>query len=75
MDWLNWQVAQGILRHLLTAVGSTLVAGGWLTDGDVQTGIGAILALIGIIAGVLSSRTKQKAIEAAGGISVVKRNG
>ena len=46
----------GILRHALTAIGGGLVTGGYLSDGDIQAAIGAVLTLIGIAASVLNKR-------------------
>lgn len=38
----------GIIRHILTAAGGSLVTNGTLSDGDLQTGIGALVTVIGI---------------------------
>jgi len=46
----------GIVRHILTAGGGALVANGVVADGDVQTAIGAIVALVGVVLSVLEKR-------------------
>jgi hypothetical protein len=44
----NLEVWQGIVRHVLTAVGGYLTAAGYTDDAMVQAGIGAVLTLFGI---------------------------
>lgn len=39
----------GVFRHALTTYGGYLVADGWLSKDDLSTGIGAILAIAGIL--------------------------
>ena len=50
-------VLHGIVRHILTAGGGVLVSKGVLTDGMLETSIGAIIAIAGVIWSALS---KQK---------------
>ena len=38
----------GILRHILTTGGGCFVGNGMLTEGEMQTGVGAIMALFGL---------------------------
>lgn len=38
----------GLLRHALTTGGGVLVGNGMLSDGEVQTGVGAVMALFGL---------------------------
>ncbi len=42
------KVVLGVARHILTALGGSLVAAGWLPGTDLDTAIGAIVTLIGI---------------------------
>ena len=42
-------ILNGIVRHILTAGGGVLVSKGVLTDGMLETGIGAIIAIAGVI--------------------------
>lgn len=51
------KVLAGIVRHVLTASGGALVANGTISDSDLQTAIGAVVTLVGIIASALSKRT------------------
>lgn len=37
-----------LVRHILTTVGGSLTGTGVVTENDVQTGVGAIMTLIGI---------------------------
>ena len=53
---MSMTVIFGVLRHVLTALGGGLVSQGLLTNGDVETGIGAVLTLAGLVASVLSKR-------------------
>lgn len=43
------EVILGIIRHLLTAGGGVLVSNGILEAGQVETAVGAVLALVGIV--------------------------
>jgi hypothetical protein len=59
MNWLNLMPASvvlGLARHFLTTMGGGLVTSGVLTDGDLQTGIGAVLALLGIGLSILDKK-------------------
>jgi hypothetical protein len=38
----------GILRHALTTAGGALVANGTISDGELQTGVGAVIAIVGL---------------------------
>ena len=46
----------GVIRHVLTAAGGALVANGALTGDEVNTAVGAISALVGVMWSVLSKR-------------------
>tara|TARA_Y100000310_G_C20123715_1_gene552653 strand:+ start:186 stop:383 length:198 start_codon:yes stop_codon:yes gene_type:complete len=49
-------VLNGIVRHILTAGGGVLVSKGMLTDGMLETSIGAIIALAGVIWSALAKK-------------------
>ena len=38
----------GVVRHGLTTLGGGLAAGGWISEGDIQTGVGAGMAIFGL---------------------------
>ena len=45
---MSIDVITGLIRHALTFGGGYLVTAGYATQGNVETGIGGIIALIGI---------------------------
>jgi len=45
---MNFEMIAGLIRHILTFGGGFLVTGGYVADSDVQTGVGAIVTLVGI---------------------------
>jgi hypothetical protein len=49
----------GIFRHLLSMAGAWLAANGWLESSQVETAIGAVLALLGIALSVLDKRRRR----------------
>jgi hypothetical protein len=62
------KVILGIVRHVLTAAGGGLVADGWLSGDDLNTAIGAITTLVGIVWSVWEKR-QAKAV--AKGVAIV----
>lgn len=48
----------GIARHLMTAVGTALATTGWIEAGQVETFVGAAVALIGIAWSVIEKRAR-----------------
>jgi hypothetical protein len=47
---MNWQTGIGLIaRHVLTTIGGSLVTSGLLDAGQLETGIGAIFVIAGII--------------------------
>ena len=46
---MKQQIILALVRHILTALGGVLVARGTLDDAGVQTIVGAILAILGVI--------------------------
>ena len=49
-------VLNGIVRHILTAGGGVLVSKGIMTDGMLETSIGALIALAGVIWSALAKK-------------------
>lgn len=52
----------GILRHILTTVGGAAASGGYMSEDDTTTGVGAIMALVGIVLSILAKRRAQVTI-------------
>lgn len=48
----------GIIRHALTFGGGFLVTSGYLTESALNTGIGAIVTLIGVVWSVVDKNKK-----------------
>ncbi len=48
----------GIIRHALTFGGGFLVTSGYLAESTLETGIGAIVTLIGVIWSVIDKNKK-----------------
>jgi hypothetical protein len=44
------------IRHGLTAVGGVLVGAGYLSNGDVEVAVGAIMTLVGVAMSVYDKR-------------------
>jgi hypothetical protein len=54
---MNWQTGLGLIaRHVLTTIGGGLVASGVIDSGQLETGIGAIMVLSGIVWSVWQKR-------------------
>lgn len=60
---LNWQLIQGYLRSGLMALGGGLVTNGVITSTELNTVVGAVLAVVGVILSAISNNTKAKAVE------------
>ena len=48
----------GLVRHILTFVGGYLVTSGYLTESALNTGIGALVTLIGVVWSVIDKNKK-----------------
>lgn len=55
---MNREAILSIVRHVLTTAGGALVANGTINAEQLNTGAGAVIALAGIIWGVLAKREK-----------------
>lgn len=55
---MNREAILSIVRHILTTAGGALVANGTINAEQLNTGAGAVIALAGIIWGVLAKREK-----------------
>jgi hypothetical protein len=54
---ISWQTGLGLIaRHVLTTIGGGLVASGAIDSGQLETGIGAIMVLAGIVWSVVQKR-------------------
>lgn len=53
---MNNDIVLGLVRHLLTAGGGALVTKGVLTAPDVDTAVGAIIALVGVVWSVFAKK-------------------
>ncbi len=45
---LTWKIVALLLRHILTALGASLVARGWVDAGQADTLVGAVMTLAGL---------------------------
>ena len=52
-------VLNGIVRHILTAGGGVLVSKGVMTDGMLETSIGAVITIAGVIWSALAKKKKD----------------
>lgn len=48
-----------VIRHGLTIAGGIATGSGYLSESEVQTGTGAIVALVGVILSVLEKRKRK----------------
>lgn len=48
----------GVVRHVLTTAGGSLLAAGVITAGDVETVAGAVVVLVGVIWSLVEKRKK-----------------
>jgi hypothetical protein len=57
---MNWEMLAALIRHLATFGGGYVVAnsGGTITDVDVQSITGAVIAIGGIIWSIIQKRRK-----------------
>ena len=53
---MNWDMIQGIVRHILTFGGGFLVTNGTLGQSDMEAGVGAIVTLAGIAWSVFAKK-------------------
>lgn len=53
----------GVVRHILTGLGVYLVSKGYVTDGAVQEGVGAIITLLNVVWFALAKSPKFPAIK------------
>lgn len=58
------ELVLGVVRHVLTVLGGGLVTQGYLDASELSTGVGAVLALIGIAWSIWDkTRTKKLTVE------------
>lgn len=44
-----------VVRHALTTFGGALVGGGYMSSGDLETAVGAVMALIGVVLSITNA--------------------
>lgn len=49
-------VIMGFMRHILTAAGGALVAGGYIESADLGMAVGAIMTLVGVVWSVVNKK-------------------
>lgn len=49
----------GLIRHALTTLGGVLVTNGWLSDGELQASIGAVVTVVGVVWSIYEKRTTK----------------
>jgi hypothetical protein len=62
MNPQNRSMILGVIRHVLTTAGGALATQGTVSEDEVNTGIGAIITLIGIGWSVYEKRRKAAAL-------------
>jgi peptidoglycan hydrolase-like protein with peptidoglycan-binding domain len=60
---LNWQLVQGYIRQALLVLGGAAVGSGWIDGEQLNTAVGAVMVIVGIVFANLSNNTKAKAYE------------
>jgi hypothetical protein len=65
MNTLLWNIASGVLRHVLTYGAGALVTGGYLTDSEAAQGIGAAMALVGLAWMIISKHLAETRVAVA----------
>ena len=60
---MNNDILLGLARHLLTTAGGALVTKGLITAPTVDTGVGAVLTIIGILLSIFSKKKTQPPVE------------
>lgn len=48
-----------IIRHLLTVGGTALATDGYISSGDVQQGVGAVIVLLGIALSAFNAKRQK----------------
>lgn len=62
---MTWDDIQGLVRHALTSAGGALVAQGYLGSDDLNTAVGALVALIGVAWSIWNKRQHRAQLAAA----------
>lgn len=58
---MDWKISSGLLaRHLLTSIGGSLAAKGFIESSDVEPAAGAVLIITGLIWSVIQKRKAVK---------------
>lgn len=54
------RIVLSLIRHLMTAGGGVLVGEGVLSDGDLQSAVGSVITLIGIVWSIYNNYSSHK---------------
>ena len=58
---MDWKISLGLVaRHLLTSIGGSLAAKGFIESSDVEPAAGAVLIIAGLIWSVIQKRKAVK---------------
>lgn len=57
---MNTDIITGLIRHVLTTSGGALVAKGLITAPTLDTGVGAILTIVGIVWSIVNKKKDTK---------------
>jgi hypothetical protein len=66
-SFITWEMASGILRHIITALGSLLVTWGVIDSGMQGEVVGAIMMLISVVWAAIN-KTQANQVKKAGAI-------
>jgi hypothetical protein len=58
---MNKETILGLLRHAATFGGGVLTSNGLATSEEITTGVGALIALIGVVWSILQKRSAAQA--------------
>ena len=57
---MNWEMISGFIRHLLTFGGGFLVTSGLLDSAQLETAVGAIIAIGGVLWSIWAKRNTEE---------------
>lgn len=62
---MNWEILQSVVRSLLLSAGGSLVSAGLITADELNSGVGAICVVIGIVWSIINKVQAGKKLAAA----------
>lgn len=69
---MDQDTIMALVRHALTVGGGALVTGGYINDGQLQTVIGGVIVVAGVVWSLIQKRQQKAAVAAAASTGVVK---